>query len=78
MGDVEDRVNDLLAAATTQIRWMERFLAGDLGAISDVPDIELAANLAAITTALNDSVRLLAHEIDLLRTEITSSHRPPE
>jgi hypothetical protein len=72
MGDVEQRVADLLDRTTGCVPWLN----GDLSA-EDVTYDDLLGGVAEVVRGVAQSVLLVAREIDLLRDEITS-HRPPD
>jgi hypothetical protein len=73
MGDLENRVNDLLAAATGTVPWIDPFLRGRI-TLDDVSDRALLVGLTQLTVGLNNAVGLIAREVDLLGDDIRGTH----
>ncbi|MGH2854731.1 MAG: hypothetical protein ACRDLF_11155 [Solirubrobacteraceae bacterium] len=71
MGDIEQRVADLLDNAIGRVPWLN----GDMPP-EDVSYDDLALGFAEVMRGLGHAIGLVAHEVALLRDEIT--HRPPE
>jgi hypothetical protein len=75
MGEVEERVREALLKTAPDLSPL--LLKNSDAGLKGIEPTESPAFLAHIIAALTRSTMILAHEIDLLRAEITD-HQPPD